>query len=152
MIFRSYGQWSARMLTFALLNTSAKLWSCSRMLSRLLRSGVAAADRPVTSGTTVSRRKTSAFSNLHAQANSAGVRRVNLGVFSDLPGAGMAGAGGTRIGLGALEVATAAGVMVVAGVAKMGSQGVLRNVTLAFLQSISGLYWLSQRCLSTIIQ
>ena len=75
------------------------------MPSRLPRSSVVNADRPVTSGVTVSRQKTGRFSNLHVQANSAGMRRVSLRVFPDSPGADVVGAGGMGIGLGASEVA-----------------------------------------------
>src|SRR6266481_6362406 len=75
------------------------------MPSRLPGSGLVDTHKPVTSGVTVSRRKTGRFSNLYTPVNSTGVRMVTLGVFSDLPSASMAGAGGTRIGLGASEVA-----------------------------------------------
>src|SRR6266481_8927272 len=110
------------------------------MPSRLLGSGTAVVDRPLTSGATVSRRKTGTPSTLHTQANSAGVRRVTLGVCPDLPGASMAWAGGSGAGL-----ATSGGVQMVL-------LGVFWKTTLLFTQSISGLCWVSQQCPSTIAQ
>src|SRR6266481_3387194 len=107
---------------------------------RLLGSGTVVVDRPLTSGATVSRRKTGTPSTLHVRANSAGVRRVTLGVCPDLPGAGMAWAGGSGVGL-----ATLGGVRIVL-------LGVFRKTMLLFTQSISGLCWVSQQCLSTIVQ
>src|SRR6266481_4090485 len=135
------------------------------MLSRLPGSGVVDADRLVTSGVTVSRRKTGRFSNLHVQANSAGVRRVSLGVFPDSASTGVVGAGGTGIGLGASEVSgqrggalqgtAAAGVSIHGGamdVVRMGLLGVLWKITLPFTQSISRMFWVSQQCPGMIVQ
>src|SRR6266481_1854206 len=107
---------------------------------RLLGSGTVVVDQPLTSGATVSRRKTGTPSTLHARANSVGVRRVTLGVCPDLPGTGTAWAGGSGAGL-----ATSGGVRIVL-------LGMFQKIMLLFTQSISGMCWVSQRCLSTIVQ
>ena len=90
---------------------------------------------------------------------------VTLGFFSDLPSTGVAGAGGTWIGLGASEVVgrccsalrgtAAAGVSICGGAAdvvRTGLLGVLWKIMLPFTQSISRLFWVSQQCPSMIVQ
>src|SRR6266481_1043466 len=93
---------------------------------------------------------------------------VTLGFFSDLPSTGVAGAGGTWIGLGASEVvgrccsalrgtaaagvSTCGGTTEVADVVRMGLLGVFWKTTLPFTQSISRLYWVIQQCPHMIAQ
>src|SRR6266481_7889140 len=96
---------------------------------RLLGSGTVVVNRPLTSGATVSRWKTGTPSTLHTRVNSAGVRRVTLGVCLDLSGTGTAWAGGSGAGW-----ATSGGVRTVL-------LGGFWKIMLLFTQSISGLCW-----------